>query len=374
MYLKYFKPFHKFRLAVCKYTFCTFYHWDKEEDFLVAFRGKKWLAFYKLQLILHVIYVSAMFLRLFLGNEKTGEKVMGLMWFSVFFTLANIRWNIKLDKEPYQIQNSFFLFEKKMSWDFSGKKSNEVKGCLAFLVLVEPSVSLLNFLVISAQTASPCFLPFLHSLTPYCGLSGNWTPPSMPTLVGLNLFEAWLIFHISVDGNVLPSYVYFTGTVSLLEYIRQVERITSIKKKLDAYQKVFVLNNHYNAFVRKVLAPILTAVLPLMQAVSVFASIRFSSKMKGMSGLMFPLILGDSILFNLVANTACEKIYKESAEVKEKLMVQAGRKGTLWRKKVKALGVMKIQFRDNYFDRGTTLKMQDFVMGMAVNLLIMTET
>ncbi|OXA54724.1 hypothetical protein Fcan01_11035 [Folsomia candida] len=397
MWLTSFKPPLIHHLWACNLIRCTLFQWDPSTEQLAipkncsSFRRY----FFKFQLFSHLAYALLVAAKIGLGKDPLAAKCQGVVFLGISFVLLMPRWHLKAINEPCQSLNAFLTFEKTLQKNGPlPPPSLEDKILVVFLKLLETSVVVVPLMVIAIQLHNPCAVPFFGSMSPFCQ-DGVWTAPPLHIWVSMLCVEYWLWLHIVYDGTFFVFYTFFVAVVCMLDYLKHVgrliealriqknddhadfedqdDRTTRIRHVFHTYRCVQLLDRILNSALKGELVPAIIGLVPQIQVFSLFVCIRLSSKIPFPGVLLFPLILTDASVVNFVVNTLAAAVNTNSSnllvDLNQELRGFSVRSS--FRKELKASRPTKIQFGQNFVDKGTPLVIENFCFNQTVSLLLL---
>lgn len=107
--------------------------------------------------------------------------------------------------------------------DIKQEKSFEDKALTFYLYCLQSTIPLFPVMNLILLSNNPCSLPFLGSLTPFC-VNGVWSNPPAQVWTVMLTFETWMGYQIFYSGTLWILYIFFVGTVCLLDYLHYVHK------------------------------------------------------------------------------------------------------------------------------------------------------
>lgn len=114
MYTTQFLPLLVRHLNRCRVLKSVPFRFDKNSGKLVLIESSGDIKIYRIQCILTLLYVAAMFAHLCFGPLTVQRKFQGFSFFGVYVMLLNNKWNFRLDIAPVQVLNSCVKFEGEL--------------------------------------------------------------------------------------------------------------------------------------------------------------------------------------------------------------------------------------------------------------------
>ncbi|OXA46128.1 hypothetical protein Fcan01_19255 [Folsomia candida] len=228
------------------------------------------------------------------------------------------------------------------------------------------------------QLHSPCAVPFFGSMSPYCE-KNVWTPPCSYIRMGMFAVEYWIWLHIAYDGTFFMFYTFFVAIVCIL--IKDLGTGDNNDENKDilvgqvfrTYRCIQLLDKVQNSAMKGQVVPAVLGLIPQIQVFSLFVCIRLYSSIQLPNFLLFPLILTDATVVNLVINTLAAGVYTNSSMVLKNmtrgLETFPFRSG--FRRELIACQPTKVQFGQNFVDKGTPLVIENFCFNSTVSLLLL---
>jgi hypothetical protein len=141
------------------------------------------------------------------------------------------------------------------------------------------------------------------------------------------------------------------------------------------YKRIQIIERYFNNFLQNGLAPAMVIIVPCIQITGQYVCIKLHSQIPMPGFLLFPLILFDAGLHNIVVFSMASSIHNASTETLATWKrIHGGKKKSWERKQIKACSAMKVKFGSNYMDRSTALVIQNFCMTTTMSLLLIKST
>lgn len=160
-------------------------------------------------------------------------------------------------------------------------------------------------------------------------------------------------------------------------------KIEAIETEMDMnscilfYRWIQILVKAYNSFLRDRILPSIMLCVPGIQVVTLYVTINHHSDITMPGFLIFPLLLLNAGVTNVLGLTLASFVNSVSKRVIESLRKRAsrlrGRKKSLAKRQLRACSVLKIRFKSNFIDRGTPLVVQTFCFNQTVSLILIKE-
>ncbi|OXA46129.1 hypothetical protein Fcan01_19254 [Folsomia candida] len=343
--------------------------------------------FQKLQVLSHLAYVVAITAKVGLGKDPLAAKCQGVVFLGISLVLLLPRWHFKGVNEPCQSLNAFLTFEKTIRKNGPlPTPSMEDKILALFLKLLAITSVVIPLMVIVMQLHSPCAVPFFGSMSPYCE-KNVWTPPCPSVRVGMFAVEYWIWLHIAYEGTFFMFYTFFVAIVCMLDYLKYVERLIKdlgnggdsdenkdipVAQVFRTYRCIQLLDKVQNSAMKGQVVPAVLGLIPQIQVFSLFVCIRLYASIQLPNFLLFPLILTDATVVNLVINTLAAGVHTNSSLVLKNMTrgLQTFPVRSGFRKELRACQPTKVQFGQNFVDKGTPLVIENFCFNSTVSLLL----
>ncbi|OXA48160.1 hypothetical protein Fcan01_16887 [Folsomia candida] len=381
-------------LKICKLLQCTWARWDANLGQIVPRNGSKLgLLYQKFQLMAGLLYSMGITLKISKGKDSIAEKAQGLVFLMLFFITLLARWywpRLGVLNEPCRMLNACLRFEKVLIKEHPGRHPSLLdKLMVAFLQLLETTAILIPTIVIAIQLHNPCALPFLGSLSHYCS-KGIWTAPPDWVHVFMLTTDFWIWLHFIYDGSFYIIYAFMVGIVCMVDYLEYFEKMAleiqnsgssraSLEEHLDkvlhTYKCLRLLEKTINHAMKGQLVPAMIGVCPQIQVFSMFVCIKLYSKIPMPGFLIFPLVMFDSSVNNLVIETLAAKVNTNSVKFLSDLNrgLKSFPNKSSHRKEMRACTAAKIQFGQNFVDKGTPLVIENFCFNQTVSLLLLNS-
>ncbi|XP_035711826.1 uncharacterized protein LOC118437130 [Folsomia candida] len=265
------------------------------------------------------------------------------------------------------------------------------KVMVAFLQLLETTAVLVPIVVIAIRLHNPCALPFLGSLSPFCSNS-VWTPPPRPVHVLLLLTDFWFWLHLVYDGTIYVFYAFMTSIVVMLDYLEHFQKLVRdirtdsttgndlqrtlerrVTQALHTYRCIRLIEKILNHSMKGQLIPAMIGVVPQVQVFTQFVCIKLYSKIPLPGFIIFPLLLIDAAITNLVIETIAAKVNTNSVKMLSELNneLKSFSAKSKYRKELRACTATRIQFGQNFVDKGTPLVIENFCINQTVSVLLL---
>jgi hypothetical protein len=114
MFSQNFLPYLKFHLNFGNFFGINIVNFCPLTKKFVISSSKKRREFYRLNILLHLLHLLALFLNLCVGPLTTLKKLQGAIFCSIEFVSLVLRWDLNLDLGPVQLINSFIKFEENL--------------------------------------------------------------------------------------------------------------------------------------------------------------------------------------------------------------------------------------------------------------------
>ncbi|OXA63516.1 hypothetical protein Fcan01_00133 [Folsomia candida] len=399
MWLTSFRPFLLQHLRLCGFLRCTDAQWDATCGQIVPRKTTRFGTLYhKFQLVSGFIYAVGIILKISRGKDSVAEKCQGVVFLTILVVTILARWYWPREgqlNEPCRMLNACFRFEKFLITGYGTpvrQPSILDKVMIAFLRLLAPTAFLVPFAVIAIQLHNPCALPFIGSWSPYC-VNSVWSPP--PRLVHCLMLATdwWIWAHFEYDGALYVFYAFMVSIVCMLDYLEHFEKFVReirtssspvpdlrtleirVTKSLHTYRCVRLINKTLNHATQGQLVPAMIGVAPQLQVFAQFVCIKLYSKIPLPGFLFFPLLVVDSTICNLIVESMAAKVNTNSVKLLSDLNREL--KGlpvkSSCRKELRACTAAKIQFGQNFVDKGTPLVIENFCFNQTVSLLLLNS-
>lgn len=145
---------------------------------------------------------------------------------------------------------------------------------------------------------------------------------------------------------------------------------------LDIYRGVQVLEKMFNVFLKDQIVPGMVSCLPGIQIFSQYVCIKLHSEIPMPGLLVFPMVLLDAVLNNILMFTLASSVNTLSGKILSswRKALELFKRRTPIKKQLKACTLMKIQFGSNYIDNGTPLVIQNFCLSQTLSLLLIKSS
>lgn len=158
---------------------------------------------------------------------------------------------------------------------------------------------------------------------------------------------------------------------------RRLEESLTISENQNCmrmYRCIQLLEKSFNGFLMVRTIPAMVAFIPTLQIVSQYVCITMHDEIEMPGFLVFPLMLIDSVMVNIMVFTLASWVNNISTKFLHKLDKKiAGLRGTRksnLRKEQVACCVLKIKFGSNFIDSGTPLVIQNFCLTQTMSLIL----
>lgn len=130
-----------------------------------------------------------------------------------------------------------------------------------------------------------------------------------------------------------------------------------------------------NGYARNQVAPAVVIGMPSVQILSLFVCIKLHDVVPMPGFLIFPLILVDTFINNILTFTMASNVHNVSEQFLHdwSKRIPGGMDSSL-RKQLKACNVLRIRFGSNFVDRCTPLVIQDFCANQTMSLLLIKSS
>ncbi|OXA42525.1 hypothetical protein Fcan01_22913 [Folsomia candida] len=396
-----FQLFLLHHLRVCVFLKCTLCRWDAASEQIIPAKATlEEILYQKTQLVSGVGYAIGIILKLSVGKDSIAEKCQGVLFLLclVICILSRWYWPRKGQlSEPCRMLNSCFKYEKVVVKEH-GKPAHQPatrdKVMVAFLRLLEMTAFLFPLLVVAIQLHNPCALPFLGSWSPYC-VDGDWIPPPLLVHALMLLADFWVWLHFVYDGSFYFVYAYMTSMVAMLDYLEHFEKLIRepriyprpkkvpsgplecrVTRALRTYRCIRLIEKIMNYSMKGQLVPAMIGIVPLIQVFTQFVCIKLYSEIPLPGFLIFPMLLLDSAIVNLVIETMAANVHTNSVRLLAELNFELKSlpRRSKFRKELEACTATRIQFGQNFVDKGTPLVIENYCISQTVSLLLLNST
>ncbi|OXA48094.1 hypothetical protein Fcan01_17345 [Folsomia candida] len=107
-----FLPMLEKHLKFCRILKCVPYEFDSKKGRVIKAKRPRHLFMYRIQCILSVLYVTAIFLNICVGPLTTKARFQGFALFLVYLLGSIMNWNYSMDMTLIQVIHTFLDFEK----------------------------------------------------------------------------------------------------------------------------------------------------------------------------------------------------------------------------------------------------------------------
>lgn len=107
-----FLPMLKNNLRLCQILKCVPFEFDSKTGRLIKAKSFGHILLFRVQCVLSVMYIAALFLNLCFGPLTTTAKFQGFTFFMVYFVASWMKFNYSLDMAGTQVIHTFLDFEK----------------------------------------------------------------------------------------------------------------------------------------------------------------------------------------------------------------------------------------------------------------------
>ncbi|OXA39604.1 hypothetical protein Fcan01_25764 [Folsomia candida] len=378
-----FLPMLKNNLRLCQILKCVPFEFDSKTGRLIKAKSFGHILLFRVQCVLSVMYIAALFLNLCFGPLTTTAKFQGFTFFMVYFVASWMKFNYSLDMAGTQVIHTFLDFEKYILKDTpTFELSLGAKIMKLFIQVAEISGFSFVILQLILLQCVPCTAPFIFSMFPNCGEMADKT--SWMLMLAVHIFETWMCLQMIFGCTVYIFYLLCAGIICILFYFRIIEnKISTLqsdqdtKKCINLYRCIQILEKFFNAYPMNKVIPVMVFGIPTMEIISLFISINFYDKIAMPGFLLFPLLGLNTPLNNICVLTMASLVHNSSDKIlgvlKKKIMgltCHSGRKRSIINRELRACSVLKVKFGSNYIDRGTPLVIQNFCLNQTMSLTL----
>ncbi|OXA48545.1 Ubiquitin-like modifier-activating enzyme 1 [Folsomia candida] len=340
----------------------------------------------RLQCILPIVYTAMLAMNLIFGSLTIVQRLQGAVFLMLCVLTCTTGWNSGLDDAPVRVVNTFLDFEKDLA---NLESTMGVKVMKYFICLAEISIIGYPILQILLLTFVPCTAPFVLSMLPMCKNSGKlkdfWTWPKFPVRMVIHLLETWLGYDTMYSCGFGILYVLFGGTACILGYIDHLEKkirksgnINQIHDILLLYKRIQLVEKSFNNFTKNQILPFLISCAVALEVLALFVCIDLHKQIEMPGFLIFPMVMVDSLLTNLMVLTFASYVNKNSTKVLSNLtgsIVQIpGKRGrNIARRRLRSCPSLKVQIWMNFVNRLTPLTTQTFCLNQTVSLIMIKD-
>lgn len=148
-----------------------------------------------------------------------------------------------------------------------------------------------------------------------------------------------------------------------------------VTQALHTYRCILLIEKILNHSMKGQLVPAMIGVVPQIQVFTQFVCIKLYSKIPLPGFIIFPLLLIDSAINNLVIETMAAKVNTNSVKLLSALNCELKSlpRRSKCRKALKACTATRIQFGQNFVDKGTPLVIENFCINQTVSLLLLNS-
>lgn len=127
-----------------------------------------------------------------------------------------------------------------------------------------------------------------------------------------------------------------------------------------------------NSYVTQRIVPALIIGGPILQIVAQYVCIKIRDEIEMPGFLVFPLLLLDATLLNVLVFTCASWVYNVSVQVMrtQERNLLTDKKNSVLRRSAKACAVLKIKFGSNFIDNGRPLVIQNFCLNQTASLIL----
>ncbi|OXA42172.1 hypothetical protein Fcan01_23271 [Folsomia candida] len=199
--------------------------------------------------------------------------------------------------------------------------STQLKATLGFFHLLKHSYYMVPLAVLGLILFEPCTPPFILSMTTSCSqIRWNWRYMLIP------LLETYIGFCFFYIGTAPLAYNFCGGISSLLSYIQLLDtKILKAKSTAEKescllnYRMIQLLDKMMNAFLMEKIVPSIICGAPLLQIGVQYVVITMHGEIAMPIFLIFPVILVDTILNNILIFTLASWVFNSSVKSIQKL-------------------------------------------------------
>ncbi|OXA54079.1 hypothetical protein Fcan01_11224 [Folsomia candida] len=266
---------------------------------------------------------------LYFASNSLARKCQGFVFCVMFIILIGACWNYYLDKAQIQMINTCLEYESNiLEGAEKPESSTQLKATIVFFHLLKHSYYMGPLAVLGLILFDPCTPPFILSMTTACSeLRWTWRYMLIPPL------ETYIGFCFFYIGTAPLAYNFCAGIRLIPEWC------------------------------------------PLLQIGVQYVVITMHGKIAMPVFLIFPVILMDTILNNMLIFTLASWVFNSSVKSVEKLdrtTLKYGRRSII-RRTLKSCGLLKIKFGSNSIDRRTPLVIQNLCLTQTMSIILIKE-
>lgn len=275
-----------------------------------------------------------------------------------------------------------------------------------FICLAEVSIIGFAILQLLLLTFVPCTAPFVLSMLPICknfqDVNDNWAWPNVPVRMVVHLVETWLGYDTMYTCGFGILYVLFGGIACLLGYISHMEKfvytipnkvfvslslqffrrkirasanISQMGKIISLYQRILLVEKSFNNFIKNQILPGLIFCAVVLEVLALYVCIELHRQVEMPGFLIFPMVMVDSVLTNLLVLTLASYVDKNSknalSNLTRKLVHIRGRTDrAIAQRRLRSCPSLKVRIWMNFVDRLTPLIAQTFCINQTVSLIM----
>lgn len=164
-----------------------------------------------------------------------------------------------------------------------------------------------------------------------------------------------------------------------LKNFREIEKIQTGRDKdtsLHLYRCIQILEKSMNPYTSDKILPAMLICCPSIQIIGQFVSINLHGSIPMPGFLVFPLMMVDTTIFNVLIVTFASLIFSSSQKTLQslgkKLMERVNERG-LTRRQLRSCSMLKIKFGSNFIDPGTPLVIQTFCINQTMSLSLINS-
>lgn len=136
------------------------------------------------------------------------------------------------------------------------------------------------------------------------------------------------------------------------------------------------MDQYMNGFLTVRVVPSMIVGTPMLEIISQCVCVKLYSKIEMLGFLIFPLILLEAIIVNVMVYTLASWVNSKSTKLLRmhvRRTVEFGGKKSVLAREIKSCGVLKIKFGSNFIDSGTPLVIQNLCLHQTANLLLISD-
>lgn len=370
------KPSLKRCLIYGKYTFSTYVYWNEKAQ-SVQKRSKISLFLVKATLVPLILYIVAQQYLLWNASVHKLERLQAGVFAVMLGAAIQLRFDLNIDIEPYQLINAVILSEplkRKPAADnsllpFMLKHFFRAAEVTTWLIILFPTILAIK---------EPCKLPLVIGRVLLgeqgCNSVGG---RSLSIRIIVTAAEFLVYANAAFGGIFYVLFCLFLQVIVLYVEMAQTFSLNITKQgMLQKYRKLQVWERIVNNTIRLRLMGEPMLFLSALHVVLTTSIVLFHEEMGSFMLGLFLLILTEMVPFQFCVLTGAAEIYKLSLKWKREWKggrAQFWEKGTLFRREVKSIRALKIEFADNFVDSLTPLIVQNFCWNQSISMILLNR-